>query len=369
MEVDSDPDLLKPPSTRHKCSACYKQFKKKEHLVEHMKCSFHSVHQPRCGVCKKHCKSFESLREHLTGPLPKSNCSTIYSERGCNLCLKICDSLTSLNDHKKFCCLSAPVPLGTTKKSDAESQIEVSNSNDVNLIGSGSKAVALDCEMVGGGDDGTLDVCARVCLIDEDENLLFHAYVHPLISVTNYRYEVTGLTEEHLSNAMPLKEVQEKISQILYNGESTGSEWSDGAKARLLVGHSIKHDLDCLRMNYHDHLLRDTANYRPLMKTNLVSHSLKYLTRTYLGYDIQSGTHDPYEDCVSVMRLYKRMRDLNHEESIEASFSVHRTESFRVDLSSWTKELETMTPDELYQMSTSNYTCWCLDQRQNANTN
>lgn len=30
-------------------------------------------------------------------------------------------------------------------------------------------------------------------------------------------------------------------------------------------------------------LWRDTAKYRPLMKTNLVSHSLKYLTRTYLG--------------------------------------------------------------------------------------
>lgn len=28
---------------------------------------------------------------------------------------------------------------------------------------------------------------------------------------------------------------------------------------------------------------RDTAKYHPLMKTNLVSHSLKYLTRTYLG--------------------------------------------------------------------------------------
>ncbi|XP_062086223.1 RNA exonuclease 4-like isoform X2 [Humulus lupulus] len=268
--MESEPDLPKSPSTRHKCSACYKQYKKKEHLVEHMKCSFHSVHQPRCGVCKKHCKSFESLREHLTGPLPKSMCSTIFSERGCNLCLEIFDNLLSLNNHKKLCGLSAPVPLGTTKKSFAESQIEISNSNEVNLVERGSKAVALDCEMVGGGDDGTLDVCARVCLIDEDESLLFHAYVQPLISVTNYRYEVTGLAEEHLSNAMPLKEVQEKISQILYNGESIGRARLDGGKARLLVGHSIEHDLDCLRMNYPDHLLRDTANYRPLMKTNLV---------------------------------------------------------------------------------------------------
>jgi len=29
--------------------------------------------------------------------------------------------------------------------------------------------------------------------------------------------------------------------------------------------------------------LRDTAKYVPLMKTNLVSQSLKYLTKSYLG--------------------------------------------------------------------------------------
>lgn len=79
---------------------------------------------------------------------------------------------------------------------------------------------------------------------------------HIFLVVT--RYEVTGLTEEHLRNAMPLKEVQEKILQILYNGESIGRirVLSDGGKARLLVGHNIEHDLDCLRMNYPNHLLR-----------------------------------------------------------------------------------------------------------------
>lgn len=52
---------------RHKCSACYKQYKKKEHLIEHMKISCHSAHDPKCPLCKKHCKSLESVREHLTG--------------------------------------------------------------------------------------------------------------------------------------------------------------------------------------------------------------------------------------------------------------------------------------------------------------
>lgn len=55
---------------------------------------------------------------------------------------------------------------------------------------------------------------------------------------------------------MPLKEVQNKILEILYNGESIGKLRLSGGNARLLVGHSLDHDLDCLRMFYPDHLLR-----------------------------------------------------------------------------------------------------------------
>lgn len=71
-----------------------------------------------------------------------------------------------------------------------------------------------------------------------------------------FRYEVTGITEEHLRDAMPLKEVQGRILEILYNGETIGRTRLDGGKARLLVGHDLEHDLDCLKMSYPDHLLR-----------------------------------------------------------------------------------------------------------------
>ena len=55
---------------------------------------------------------------------------------------------------------------------------------------------------------------------------------------------------------MPLKDVQDKIWQILYNGELIENAWLVGGKARLLVGHSLEHDLNCLEMNYPSHLLR-----------------------------------------------------------------------------------------------------------------
>ena len=56
------------------------------------------------------------------------------------------------------------------------------------IIDSGkTRAVALACKMVGGGSDGSLDLCARVCIIDEYENILFHSYIKPQLPVTNYR--------------------------------------------------------------------------------------------------------------------------------------------------------------------------------------
>ncbi|XP_059300039.1 RNA exonuclease 4 isoform X2 [Lycium ferocissimum] len=276
-------------TTRHKCSACFKQYKKMEHLIEHIKSSYHSVHDPKCGVCNKHCKSFESLREHVAGPLSKVNCASIFAERGCILCLKICSSVDSLNEHKEMCLRTTPRPIDTIEMLFPEDQMdmlysesEMDISNEISSVRR-REAVAIDCEMVGGGSDSSLDLCARVCLVDEDEKLIFHTYVLPQIPVTDYRYEITGITEENLRDAMPLKEVRERILQILYNGESISRVRLNGGKAKVLVGHNLEQHLACLKMDYPDHLLRDTATYQPLMKTNFSSHSLKYLTKTYLG--------------------------------------------------------------------------------------
>ncbi|CAA0828131.1 Exonuclease family protein [Striga hermonthica] len=248
-----------------------------------MKASYHSVHQPSCSVCRKHCKSFESLREHTNGPIAKGDCSRIFAERGCGLCMRIFDSPAVLEEHRYTCCLPAPVPLGSMKKPYSESLIYDPPPNNENVDFGHSEAVALECEMVGCGSDGSLDVCARVCLVDEHEKPIFHTYVLPQIPVTDYRYEITGITEDHLREAMLLEEVRGKILDILYNGESIGILRLHGGKGRVLVGHGLDHDLDRLKMHYPDLLIRDTAKYPPLMKTNLVSHSLKYLVKTYLG--------------------------------------------------------------------------------------
>ncbi|XP_042507169.1 RNA exonuclease 4-like [Macadamia integrifolia] len=339
---------------RNKCAACYRQFNKKEHLVEHMKTSNHSFHEPMCGICGKRCRFFDSLREHLIGPLPKVECAKIFSVRGCSLCLTIFDSPNALRFHRGRCQFSRAAPAGLISRMSnlgIQDDLRIDNGRT-----RGPQVVALACKMVGGGSDGSLDLCARICLIDEDENIIFHSYIKPQIPVTNYRYETTGIRPEYLRDAMPLKQVQRKIQDFLCNGEPIWTIRSRRGRARILVGHGLDHDLDCLGVEYPPLMIRDTAIYPPLLKTSKLSNSLKYLTEAYLGYDIQTGIQDPYEDCVATMRLYMRMRSQIHPVE-EYPFATDRNNFSLLRQN----ELERMTPDALLAISRPDYYCWCLD--------
>lgn len=59
---------------------------------------------------------------------------------------------------------------------------------DENYMSKYPEAVAINCQMVGCGIDGSVDLLARVCLVDEEDNMIFHTYVEPQLSVTDYRY-------------------------------------------------------------------------------------------------------------------------------------------------------------------------------------
>lgn len=87
---------------------------------------------------------------------------------------------------------------------------------------------------------------------------------------------------------------------------------------------------------------------------------IQYYCSLVYSYDIQSGTHDPYEDCISVMRLYKRIRSQLHPEEDHGTMTLSNNIVGMPD--SWiSRELDNLTPDELYAMSRSDYKCWCLD--------
>lgn len=323
--------------------------------MEHMKLTHHSGHEPICGICHKHCRFYDSLREHLNGPLPKAECSEEFSKRGCPLCLTVFDNPAAATIHQATCLMQSASPsvqAGSLSRANKRIQAEKSGP---------ASAVALDCEMVGGGQDGSLDLCARVCLVDEEENVLFQTYVKPQLPVTDYRFDITRIKAEHLVDAMPVKEAAERVKQILYNGETVSRVRLIGGKAKLLVGHGLDHDLQCLMLEYPSNLTRDTSKYPPLRKTGKTSHSLNYLTKRLLGYQIQNGHHDPCEDAIASMRLYKKMRSEVHEQKCgEGTAESNRNNIFS---SLRQSDLEKMTPEALLAISRPDYYCWCFDAR------
>uniref|UniRef100_A0A803QJA6 Exonuclease domain-containing protein n=1 Tax=Cannabis sativa TaxID=3483 RepID=A0A803QJA6_CANSA len=301
-----------------------------DHLVEHMRISYHSVHEPTCGICKKHCRSFESLREHLIGthaPLGHSQSKNVETYSAREDADSAYPSLTALT-------LSEFIKRGVNSLGVLGRLANLGirdNLDGINSRGSrGTQVVAMACKMVGGGMDGTLDVCARVCLIDQNENIIFHTYVKPTIPVTNYRYETTGIRAEYLRDAMPVRQVQAKIHEFLCNGEPM---WrirpTRGGRAKILVGHGLDHDLDRLQIDYPALMIRDTAKYPPLMKTSKLSNSLN------------------------------RMRSQNHRAE---DYPLASDPQNRNNFASWRQsELERMSPEQMLALSRSDYYCWCLD--------
>jgi hypothetical protein len=99
-------------SARIRCSACFKQFSSRQHLLQHLEKAGHSEHEPQCGVCHKHCPCYESLREHLLGRLAKKDCANEFAKRGCIYCLEFMKSEDSLTDHCIQCQYVDASPIG-----------------------------------------------------------------------------------------------------------------------------------------------------------------------------------------------------------------------------------------------------------------
>ena len=92
-----------------------------------------------------------------------------------------------------------------------------------------TKAISMDCEMVGVGYKGSDSVLARVSIVNHFGHCVYDKYVKAREKVTDYRTAVSGIRPSDLENAFEFKEVQKEVSDIL--------------TSRVLVGHAIRHDL------------------------------------------------------------------------------------------------------------------------------
>jgi RNA exonuclease 4 len=169
-----------------------------------------------------------------------------------------------------------------------------------------TEVIALDCEMVGVGEDGRRSALARVSVVNEDGNVVLDTFVAPTERVTDYRTRVSGVRPVDLRDAPPFKEVQRKMADIL--------------RRRVLVGHALKNDLKCLLLDHPRRHTRDTALYRPLTRplraneraqnTGIArgrgSRSLRELCAQHLGLEIQAGEHSSVDDARAALLLYQK---------------------------------------------------------------
>ena len=158
-----------------------------------------------------------------------------------------------------------------------------------------TKALALDCEMVGVGEGGKDSILARISVVNTSGECVYDKYVLPSETVTDYRTKVSGIRPEHLKkeNAMPHSMVQKEISEMFNN--------------RILVGHALHNDLKVLFLSHPKKHIRDTQKckvFRRMSRSIGSLCSLKNLAKLVLGTTIQEGEHSSVEDAKVAMRLY-----------------------------------------------------------------
>ncbi|XP_036983596.2 RNA exonuclease 4 isoform X2 [Artibeus jamaicensis] len=154
-----------------------------------------------------------------------------------------------------------------------------------------TRAVALDCEMVGVGPAGEESVAARVSIVNQHGKCVYDKYVRPAQPVTDYRTAVSGIRPEHLQRGEQFEVVQKEVADML--------------RGRVLVGHALHNDLKVLLLDHPKRKIRDTQKYKPF-KSQVRSGrpSLKLLAERVLGIRVQQAEHCSVQDAQAAMRLY-----------------------------------------------------------------
>ncbi|NXD68098.1 REXO4 exonuclease, partial [Eolophus roseicapillus] len=154
-----------------------------------------------------------------------------------------------------------------------------------------TRAVAMDCEMVGAGPKGEDSIVARVSIVNQFGKCVYDKYVKPTEEVTDYRTAVSGIRPENINTGEDFKTVQKEVADIL-NG-------------RILVGHALRNDLKVLFLDHPQKKIRDTQRYKPFrQRVGNGRPSLKLLCEKLLNVQVQTSEHCSVQDAQAAMRLY-----------------------------------------------------------------
>ncbi|KAF4524288.1 hypothetical protein B566_EDAN012051 [Ephemera danica] len=160
------------------------------------------------------------------------------------------------------------------------------------------EVVALDCDMVGTGFGGKMNVVARVSVVDKDGQVLYDTFVKPRdnVKITDYRTEFSGIRLQDLVNATPFEEAQNRVKSLL--------------QGCVLVGHDFRKDLYLLSIEHPKEDMRDTALYQPFQRYAKgyrpeALPSLRILSEKVLGQSLEQGEQkSSIEDARTTMKIY-----------------------------------------------------------------
>ncbi|KIO21197.1 hypothetical protein M407DRAFT_80657, partial [Tulasnella calospora MUT 4182] len=146
--------------------------------------------------------------------------------------------------------------------------------------------IAVDCEMVQVGDAREFSL-ARISIVNFFGHVVLDTYVKQTRQVTEYLTAISGIRPSDLKgpNAQSFDEVQQVVRELF--------------KGRIIIGHSIQHDLDVLKLAHPATHIRDTqlmTGKHPKLKT---------LVKQKLGIDIQVGEHSSVIDARAAMVLFR----------------------------------------------------------------
>ncbi|KAF5346281.1 hypothetical protein D9758_011499 [Tetrapyrgos nigripes] len=157
------------------------------------------------------------------------------------------------------------------------------------------KYLALDCEMVGVGIDGSESSLARVSLVNFHGVVILDEFVKQRERVVDYRTQWSGVRESDMVKAKPFDEIQKQVANLI--------------KDRILIGHAIYNDLKVLLLSHPRPLIRDTqyfAGKYKVVKSKYVA--LRNLVKQELDVSIQQGEHSSLIDARATMAVYRLHR-------------------------------------------------------------
>ncbi|KAF5346283.1 hypothetical protein D9758_011493 [Tetrapyrgos nigripes] len=171
------------------------------------------------------------------------------------------------------------------------------------------KYLALDCEIVGVGIDGSESSLAGVSLVNFHGAVILDEFVKQRERVVDYRTQWSGVRESDMVKDEEFVLTTVTLTRTTKSFDEIQKQVANLIKDRILIGYAIYNDLKVLLLSHPRPLIRDTqyfAGKYKVVKSKYVA--LRNLVKQELDVSIQQGEHSSLTDARATMAVYRLHR-------------------------------------------------------------